>query len=338
MNARASQLGIAVVGLGIGEQHARTYQQQSACRLAVLCDLDRLKAEALAQILGCTRVETDFAAVLVDETVNLVSIASYDDAHFEQTLAALEAGKHVFVEKPLCRSWDELRQLKQAWQARPHLHLESNLVLRVAPLYGWLKEQIAAGLLGRIYAVDGDYLYGRLHKITQGWRKDVEDYSVMQGGGIHLVDLMLWLLGERPQTVVAAGNRLCSEGTDFRYCDFVSAQFQFASGAIARITANFGCVHRHQHVLRVFGTAASFIYDDAGARLHLTRDPALRAAPLDLNPLPPSKGALIPPFVERIQQSCDPRAPLQHNLDAIAACLAADRALSLQTCVPIEYV
>ncbi|NJO20627.1 MAG: Gfo/Idh/MocA family oxidoreductase, partial [Spirulinaceae cyanobacterium RM2_2_10] len=285
-------LGVAVVGLGIGEQHARAYRCQSACQLRVLCDHDQARAQALANTLGCGRAEVDFATILTDKAVDLVSIASYDDAHAAQTLAVLESGKHVFVEKPLCCSREELERLKQVCQRCPDLKLESNLVLRSAPLYRWLKAQIEAGLFGEIYAFDGDYLYGRLHKITQGWRKDVEHYSVMLGGGIHLIDLMLWLLGDRPRQVSALGNRLCSEGTAFRYCDFVSAQFQFASGAVGRITANFGCIHRHQHVLRVFGTAASFIYDDAGARLHLTRDPALKAAPVALDPLPASKGEL----------------------------------------------
>jgi predicted dehydrogenase len=66
-------------------------------------------------------------------------------------------------------------------------------VLRAAPLYLWLQQEVKRGSFGEIYAFNGDYLYGRLHKITMGWRKEVSNYSVMLGGGIHLVDLMVWL-------------------------------------------------------------------------------------------------------------------------------------------------
>src|SRR5262249_50292734 len=152
-----------------------------------------------------------------------------------------------------------------------------NLVLRAAPLYCWLRDTIAAGELGELYAFDGDYLYGRLEKITDGWRGEVDGYSVLQGGGVHLVDLMLWLTGQRPATVNAVGNRIATRGTRFRYDDFVAATYRFESGLIGRITANFGCVHRHQHVVRVFGTKGTFIHDDRGARLHSTREPS--AAP-----------------------------------------------------------
>ena len=192
----------------------------------------------VAARLGVGQPVEKYENILEDETVDIVSIASYDDTHYEQTIAALDAMKNVFVEKPLCRSIAELRHIKTAWEANSCHHLMSNLVLRSAPLYCWLRETIQAGELGEIYAFDGDYLYGRFPKITHGWRKDVKDYSVMQGGGVHLVDLMLWLTNQRPYLVSMTGNRICSRGTDFKYNDFMAATFRFPSGLIGRITAN----------------------------------------------------------------------------------------------------
>jgi predicted dehydrogenase len=270
--------------------------------------------------------------------VHVLSIASYDDAHFAQARAALVARKHVFVEKPLCRSPEELRALRRAWEASGPVHLVSNLVLRAAPLYRWLRDAIHGGTLGEIYAIDGDYLYGRIHKITGGWRKDVDNYSVMQGGGVHLVDLMLWLTGQRPTTVAAAGNRICTEGTAFRYNDYLTATFQFPSGLVGRITANFGCVHRHQHVLRVFGTRGTFIYDDEGPRLHEGGEPGWVARRLELAPLPGSKGDLIPAFVSAIHDGIDPAPAAQQEFDVISACIAADQAALTGTFIKIESV
>lgn len=218
-------LGVAVIGLGVGEQHAMAYLRSQHCQLRWLHDFNREKSQQLVAKLGHGKVAESFEAIIEDKSVDIVSIASYDDAHFPQVVAALKAGKHVFVEKPLCNTQNELQSIKTIWSQNRRRHLASNLVLRTAPLYLWLKEMIQRGDCGEIYAFDGDYLYGRLHKITDEWRKDVNDYSVMQGGGVHLVDLMLWLTEQKPVSVIATGNRICTAASNFRYHDFVAATF-----------------------------------------------------------------------------------------------------------------
>lgn len=331
-------LGVAICGLGIGEQHARAFHALPTCRLRWLYDLDSSRAEGIAQKLKAGDVATDFETVIASPEVQIVSIASFDDAHYDQVVRSLRAGKHVFVEKPLCRSIEELRSIKQTWQAHDCRHLVSNLVLRAAPLYAWLKSAVHAGEFGDIYAFDGDYLYGRLEKITQGWRKNVPDYSVMLGGGVHLIDLMLWITGQKPASVAAIGNRICTNGTSFQYKDFVAATYVFASGLVGRITSNFGCVHRHQHAVRVFGTRKTFIYDDQGPRVHDTRDPLVSAQKLDLSPLPMSKGDLIPGFVHGILERKRLDAESQREFDLICVSVAADRAMASRGPVEIEYV
>lgn len=325
------RLGVAVVGLGVGEQHARAFQRHPACQLRSVYDLDPLHAHTVGQRLGGVPVADSFASILRDPTVDVVSIASFDDAHFAQVCKALDAGKHLFVEKPLCRSLEELQRIKTTWQRSGRHHLESNLVLRAAPLYRWLHGLVRDGTLGTLYAIDGEYLYGRLEKITEGWRKDVPDYSVIQGGGVHLVDLMLSLAGERPETVWAAGNRLCSTDTAFRYDDYVAATFRFPSGLVGRITANFGCVHRHHHVLRVFGTKGTFLYDDMGARVHASRDSAATADPVHLSALPETKGDLIPAFVDRLRSGSESAEAIERECSLIGACVAAS-ASAVEAC------
>src|SRR5689334_20637379 len=97
-------LGAAVVGLGVGRQHALAYQRHPACEVRWLYDLDASRSADLAAELGQGRPAEDLAAILADPAVDLVSIASYDDAHFEQVMQAVAARKHVFVEKPMCRT------------------------------------------------------------------------------------------------------------------------------------------------------------------------------------------------------------------------------------------
>lgn len=338
MKMSSHKLEVAVVGLGVGEQHARAYARNNSCILRWVYDLNSARTHQVIAELGQGMAAENFETLLADRSVNIISIASYDDMHAGQSCTALRAGKHVFVEKPLCRSLEELCAIKSVWQAGDNLQLSSNLVLRAAPLYIWLRDTIQEGRLGEIFAYDGDYLFGRIHKITEGWRKDVDDYSVMQGGGIHLVDLMLWLTGQRPMAVTAVGNRICTAGTAFRYHDYVSAMFQFPSGMIGRITANFGCVHRHQHVIRVFGTNGTFIYDDQGPRLHTSRDPSVPATALELSPLPANKGDLIPGFIKAILDGGDRQARAQQEFDTISVCIAADQALTGAKPMEIEYI
>jgi predicted dehydrogenase len=328
-------LRAAVLGLGVGEQHARAYVREPATVLRWVFDLQRDRMDRLVAELGQGAAAMGWQQILSDGETDIVSIATYDDQHAQQTVEALRAGKNVFVEKPLCRTLDEVRAIRDAWAASRR-QLACNLVLRAAPLYRWLKDAVRAGELGEVYAFDGDYLYGRLHKITEGWRRDVDGYSVTQGGGVHLVDLMLWTTGQRPSRVSAVGNRVCTEGTAFRYDDFVAATFEFDSGMVGRISSNFGCVHRHQHVVRVFGTEGTFVYDDAGPRIHRSREGT--AEPIELAPVPATKGDLIPSFVESISDGKKGGLlSAQHEFDLMAACIAVDRALGAGVSQPIEY-
>jgi len=330
-------LGVAVIGLGVGKQHALAYLRSGKCKVRWLYDLDTKVVDRLLEELGEGARADSLDDIFTDKSVDVVSIASYDDAHFEQVVSALHAKKHVFVEKPMCRSLRELEVIKEIWESVKNCRLVSNLVLRAAPVYQWLKRTIDVGQLGDLYAFDGDYLYGRIHKITEGWRNTVDNYSVMQGGGVHLVDLMLWLTGQKPTSVNAVGNSICTAGTEFRYKDYVSATFQFDSGLVGRVTANFGCVHQHQHVVRIFGTRATFIYDDEGARLHTTRDPAASAESLHLPALPATKGDLIPDFVRAILEPHS-NTQTQHDFDVIAICLAADQAVAVGKAIKIKYL
>jgi len=100
----------------------------------------------------------------------------------------------------------ELDDIKSALARHPRLTLSSNLILRKSPRFIELKGLIRDGLFGDIYGIEGDYLYGRLQKIVSGWRGEIEGYSVMHGGGIHLIDLLLWLLDEPVVEVAAMGN------------------------------------------------------------------------------------------------------------------------------------
>lgn len=334
------KLGVAVVGLGIvGSQLARAFQAHEDCSIRWYYDIDEERSITIRDEIREGQITRDYETILNSHNTQIVVIASYDDAHFDQVNKALQAGKHVFVEKPMCQALNQLKEIKETREKYGNRSkLYSNLVLRAAPLYKWLREQIKSGEFGEIYAIDGDYLYGRLSKIVDGWRGQIETYSAIQGGGIHLIDLMLWLTGDRPIRVFACANQISTKGTGFRHPDFVAVTTMAESGLVGRITANLGCVHRHQHVLRIFGTRATFIYDDTGPRVHFTRDPATVASPVVLAPLPSTKGDLIPDFVSTIINSESREADTQAIFDGISISVAAEKSLRSGNLEEIVYV
>ena len=336
---KKKKIHVGVIGLGVGEQHLKTYLKLAECRVEAICDLSQEKLDRCKTDYPGIDLTTNAEDLLSRSDIDLVSIASFDDVHADQVIRALKSGKHVFCEKPLCQTTDQALQIKQMLEYRNReLKLGCNLILREAPLYQWLKQKIREGFFGEIYAFEGEYLYGRIHKITDGWRNSVPDYSVMEGGGIHLLDLMLWLTGDRPVSVYTSGNKICTRNTKFRYTDYATSIMNFNSGMIGRITANFGCVHRHHHVMRFYGTKATFLYDDAGPRIHTSRNPEVPPEKIKINPLPVTKGDLIPAFVSAILTKKDITDETQIIFDGISICAASDLSLKTQKPELIKYL
>ena len=326
-----------VIGLGVGEQHIRGYRAHPDCEVAAICDIDPDKLAEVAARHPGPRATVDPADVLADPAIDLVSICSYDDAHHGQIVAALEAGKHVFVEKPVCLLRSELDDIAARLAARPHLRFSSNLILRRAPRFRDLRATIAAGLLGRVYQIEGDYNYGRLHKITEGRRGRVPHYSVMLGGGVHLIDLMMWLTGARVTEVAAFGGRIATAGRDLPFDDAVTAILRFESGAIGKVSANFGCVYPHFHRLSVYGTEATFENDVGGGRLFTSRDPAEAPHAID-SPYPgTNKGDMLAAFVDAILGRGEPEVPATEVLATMFACLAIEDALHAGETRSVRY-
>ena len=289
-------LRVGVIGLGVGEKHAEGYEATGRARVTAVCDLDP-KALARPRWTGVQRYSDAFE-LIADDEVDVVSIASYDSHHFDQVVAAYQAEKHVFVEKPLCTASEEAGRLHALRAANPGLRMSSNLPLRLSPRFVDLKARIDAGELGRLYLSELDYDYGRLWKITEGWRGREPAYSPMLGGGVHMVDLLLWLTGGRVRRVSAvAGNRIAG-GLDFD--DLVVALMEMEDGSVAKVGANFGCVHPHFHAVKLYGTEGTFINGLPDATLWTgdRRDPQ----PTRLNTPYPGvhKGGLIHSFVGAI--------------------------------------
>lgn len=325
-----------VIGLGVGEEHAEAYARHPACELAALCDLDDAKLHELGGRHPEVRLTAAAEEILDDPQIDLVSIASYDSFHHEQVKRALENGKHVFVEKPLCQREEQAHELWSLLHERPHLVLSSNLLLRVSPRFELVKRWVDEGRFGRVYYLKGAYDYGRLWKLTEGWRGDMDEYSVTLGGSVHIIDLLLWLTGDRAKRVTARGNRLVTEETKFRFDDLVAATLELESGAIAQVTANFGGVHPHYHEAELWGTRATFINGIGNATLWTEGSDGPHAERVDAPYPGVRKGDLVTSFVDACSGGPPPIVTADEVFEVLAVCFAIDRAAETGESVPIE--
>lgn len=322
-----SALVAGIIGLGVGEQHLQALEEHPDSRVAAIADLNAGKMTSVSARYPQVRCYPHAEALIDDPDVNLVVVASYDDAHHDQILRAIRAGKHVFAEKPLCISEEQLTSIRTALASNPGVRLSSNTILRMSPRFQQLRADIVSGDMGALYYAEADYDYGRLHKLTDGWRGRIPNYSVMQGGGVHMVDLLLWLTGRQVVEVYAIGNGICSKAMDFNGLDLVVATLCFDDGMIAKVSANFGCVKPHYHRIMVYGTQATFENGTDVAYLYRSRDPDDGPEAID-TPYPGvHKGALIPSFVDAILGK---RRAVVEEADVFAAmevCFAIDRSL-----------
>ena len=99
MSARSIRAG--VIGLGVGEQHLRSYSAIADCEVVSVCDINPVQLQDVADRWNVSGRHTDFRKITENPDIDVVSICSYDDAHVEQAISAFEHGKHVMVEKPV---------------------------------------------------------------------------------------------------------------------------------------------------------------------------------------------------------------------------------------------
>jgi len=278
--------------------------------------------------------------LLVDESLDIISIASHDNYHAEQVVAALEHGKHVFVEKPLCMSREEARSIRATLASCPGQRLSSNLGLRTCPRFREAKRMVAEGRMGTVFLCEGDYLWGRSHKLTDGWRNAMPFYSIIHGAAVHMIDLVLWITGRRPVEVQSYGSRLASEGTAFRFNDLAVISMRFDDGMIGKVTASGMCVHPHFHSLALYGTKGTFTHGYNGALYFDSSDPSVMPAPVTQEyPAREERRYTLESFVDSIMDpDVSPLVPEEDVFATMSVCLAAEEAVQTGRPVPVLYI
>ncbi len=331
------KLRVGVIGLGVGARHVRCYEAHPDCEVTTLCDFDPEQLKRVGAEFPGKKLVEDARRVLTDPAIDIVSIATFDDAHFQQVCMGIEHGKHLLVEKPLCLTADHCRQIRRLLARHPDIRLSSNHVLRVSSRFQELKRQILSGEFGDIYYLEGDYQYGRLQKLTSGWRGDIDDYSVVLGGAVHVIDLLLWLTDDEAVEVTAYANKIASQNTAFRYNDLVAALIKLRSGAIAKVTANFGCQRPHYHAVEIYGTKKTFINRPGPAEIYSSTDKGTEPELMDVPYRDYQNTELIGSFIDWIRGRDKPIVSPQDIFRTMATCFAIENAVHSGQPTPVSY-
>ena len=289
--------GVAVVGCGHwGKNLVRNFAALGALR--VLCDVDGKTAAVLQAQHPGTRACTAYREVLADPAVAAVVIATPAADHYVQARQALEAGKDVFVEKPLALKVDEARALIGLAEPGGRILMVGHL-LRYHPAVHKIKELVDGGSLGKI-----QYIYS--NRLNLGKFRTEE--NILWSFAPHDISVILYLLGERPTDVRAHGANYLHPDR----ADVTVTVLRFPSGVTGHIFVSWLHPYKEQKLI-IVGDHGMAVFDDVAKERKLSvYNHSVEW--VDRVPVPRREEAHDVPFPAE-----EPlRAECQHFLDCVA--------------------
>jgi predicted dehydrogenase len=263
----ADALGVGIVGCGnIAAAYARDIATYPALRLVAATDLDPKRAEAFAQEHGCAAHPT-LDALLADERIEAVVNLTVHHVHYEITKRALQAGRHVYSEKPLALEPHQAHELVDLAGAN-HVRLgcsPATFLGEAQQTAGWV---LRDGRLGRIRAVYADVNWGRIER----WHPAPApffDVGVMVDVGVYPLTIVTAFLGPVREVKAWAWNlmpeRTTIEGVPFRIGspDHIIAALDLEDGTTVRLMTSFyvGRPVRHPGSIEFHGDVGSLFLD-----------------------------------------------------------------------------
>ena len=241
-------LGVAVVGLGYwGPNLVRNLHEVENVSPELVCDLRSDALETIARRYPAVRTTTSFDEVLADSAVDAVAIATPVSSHFELAARALEAGKHVFVEKPLTASSDEALELIELADHNGLVLMPGHTFLYSPPV-NMIRSLIANGELGEIYFISTSRVNLGLHQ---------SDVSVAWDLGPHDFSILRYWLGETPSHASAL-SRGCVIPT---IPDVAFIDLEFPSGTVAHVELSWLAPSKLRRTT-IVGSEKMIVYDD----------------------------------------------------------------------------
>jgi predicted dehydrogenase len=273
-----AQVQVAIVGLG-----KFAHELAAACRatdrLAIVSCFTRNQenARAFAGKYGCTTAPS-FSALLDDPAIEAAILVTPNDLHCEQAIALAQAGKHVFVEKPICNRLEEADRMIEACE-RAGVLLAVGHQERRHSAYRYIKKSLLDGALGRVRAFEANHC-GNLLAI---WPQDDWRFSSQHGGGpilhkgIHKIDILNYLFGD--------AEAVATLGTDLAFNPEMHATtisvLRYADGIIGSLSAGFAHTNA---ALNIYGEQRSISYSGFGPCVQVKDEKTWESETVDCGP------------------------------------------------------
>ncbi len=244
----AAKLGVAVVGCGYwGPNLVRNFSACDQTRVAAICDQDAARLARVARSYPGVKQRQRFDEVLADKSVDAVAIATPVSTHGELAMAALNAGKHVLVEKPMGATVAEAEAML-ALAREKGLTLMVDHVFIYSPPVRKIKQLIDAGELGDIYYIDSVRInLGLIQK----------DVNVLWDLAPHDLSIVDYFLSRLPRSLAATGT--CHTGS--RQEDVAYLNLDFGDNLIATFHVNWLSPVKVRHII-IGGSKKSLVYND----------------------------------------------------------------------------
>jgi myo-inositol 2-dehydrogenase/D-chiro-inositol 1-dehydrogenase len=247
---------IASVGLGrLGLQHAVNIASRiQGTELTAICDVDGQKLEQTADRLGVRHRFAAFEDMISCKDIDAVVLASPSALHTSQIKAALDAGKHVFSEKPLGVNVAECKEAEKAVEARAELVFMPGFMRRFDESYKYARDKVAAAEIGR------PVLFRACSQDPEKFIAGSIAFGPHSGGAfldmaVHDIDLARWFTGSEPETVYATGGCYAHpEFADWKDGDNVSCLMKFKNETMAFLFAGRTAPHGYNVETEIIGT------------------------------------------------------------------------------------
>jgi len=221
-----NKLGVAVIGTGFwGKNHARIYKELENTNLIAICDVDPERAKTIAEQYGA-KAYTDSSAILKDPEIQAVSVCTWSIKLADEALKCLNAGKHVLVEKPMATDTKQAQTLIDTAKAND-LYLSVGFLSRFIPGLQQIKQAVNSKTVGELVSATA--------KRVAQWPERIGDVGVVKDTAIHDIDVMQFIVGEKPLSVYAKMGNMRHR----QFEDYAQIMLTYESGKTAFIEANW---------------------------------------------------------------------------------------------------
>ena len=237
------KMGVIGCGSIANIAHFPAISRCKEAKLVAVCDTDGDRAQAVASKWGAEQWFVDYRKMLEKCKLDAVVIATPNNVHRNQTIAAANAGAHVVVEKPMAvtngEAWDMVNACK-----KNKVKLMIGCDRRFFTQNQWAKELIEEGIIGRLLmsrASLHEHWYNYQNHVAASdfrLRADVAGGAAINDTGAHVIDLLTWLNGSKVKRVVGVAKRLAMPA-EYTLCDDTAlVMMEFDNGAFATVSCN----------------------------------------------------------------------------------------------------